>query len=292
MKQNLIIDPDKFKIDYPEKPVAVKHNLADHPLFAVDRLLEVQNEIPSKKVDWYTGKVGVNTDRIKTDPTGLSAEETIRQIKECESWLVLKNVEVIQEYRQLLEDCFAPYRSIIESRTPGMRQLEAWIFITSPGSIAPYHIDPEHNFLLQVHGPKVIHIFDANDPEIVSDLELENFYNSGGEIAKLEYDEQYQQKVKSYVMQPGDGIYIPYVAPHWVKVEGDFSISFSVSFYSTVCDNKARLYRFNSRMRKLGLTPSSPGAKPGRDAAKISFISAYLKAQNIFRRDNQSGRAY
>jgi hypothetical protein len=284
MDRNLIMGTEDLTSKYPEQPFAVKHKLNDHPLFTIERLLQLQKEIPAKKIDWYTGKVGVNTNRAKTDPTGLTPEETIRQIKECESWLVLKNVEVVPEYRELLENCFSPYQSLIEAGTPGMRQLEAWIFITSPGSIAPYHIDPEHNYLLQVHGPKTIHIYDANDASILSDRELENFFDSGGEAAKLEFDEEYQKKARTFVMQPGDGVYIPYVAPHWVKVEeGDYSISFSVSYYSDVCDNKSRLYRFNSKMRRLGIPPSPPGTNPSRDTAKIKVISSYLKAQNFFR---------
>lgn len=284
------METEDIDSQYPEKPFAVKHKLNDHPLFSIERLLELQKEIPAKKIDWYTGKVGVNEDKRKAPPTGLTAEETIRQIKDAESWLVLKNVEVIPEYRELLENCFAPYRSLIDAKTPGMRQLEAWIFITSPGSIAPYHIDPEHNYLLQVHGPKVIHIYDANDAAILTDQELEKFFDSGGAAAKLEYDEEYQKKAKTFVMQPGDGVYIPYIAPHWVKVEEhDYSISFSVSYYSTVCDNKSRLHRFNSKLRRLGLTPSPQGKFPSRDAIKTRIISTYLKAQGLFRGVSDTG---
>ena len=31
---------------------------------------------------------------------------------------------------------------------------EAFIFISSPNTVTPYHMDPEYNFLLQIRGTK------------------------------------------------------------------------------------------------------------------------------------------
>jgi cytochrome P450 len=37
-----------------------------------------------------------------------------------------------------------------EPLAPGMCQREGFIFISSPGAVTPFHLDPEHNFLLQI----------------------------------------------------------------------------------------------------------------------------------------------
>ncbi len=279
-----------MKAHYPEKPFLVRHRLAAHPLFEIASLLEAEKKLPSKKVDFYTGKVGVNDDKTKTAHTGLSAEETIRRIEEAESWLVLKNVDMIDEYGELLGELLGSFFPLVQTATPGIRQLEAWIFVTSPQSISPYHLDPEHNLLLQVHGTKVDHIFDADDTGILTPEELERFYASGGTVARLEYDEAYQKKARTFVLRPGDGVYIPYTAPHWVKVEDEYSISFSVSFYSNLVDRKARLHRFNSNLRRLGLTPAPPGQSTLRDAAKDTVISTYLAAKRLIGRGERAGR--
>jgi len=292
MNKYLTISNEALSSAYPDKPFTVRHELSGHPLFSISHLLELQKVLPQKKIDYYTGKVDVNTDRSKTTPTGLTPEETIRRIKECESWLVLKNVEQVPEYRQLLEECLGSYRPMIEAKTPGIRQLEAWIFITSPHSIAPYHLDPEHNLLLQIHGPKTVHIFDSRDPEILSDEELERYYAAGAANPKLEYNEAYREKDRVFVINPGDGVHIPYTAPHWVKVEDEFSISFSVSFYSRACDRRARLYRFNSRLRWSGLTPATPGKSPIHDAAKDAVINSYLKIRGLFRPSKKTRSKY
>lgn len=283
MSGQMLVDQSQLLVRYPYEPLVVKHNLQDHPLFTIPELLKLRNELPDKKIDYYTGKVEVNTDRATTSPTGLTPEETIRRIRECESWLVLKNVEQVPRYKELLDHCLKPLRPAIEINTPGMRQLEAWIFITSPQSIAPYHLDPEHNILLQVHGKKIVHIWDARDKEILSDEEAENFIMSGGTAAKLEYREEYEKKDNVFVLNPGEGVHIPFLAPHWTKVEDEYSISFSVSFYSNVCDRMNRLYRFNSRMRRLGLTPTPLGISPKRDALKDSLISTFVAGRNLFK---------
>lgn len=292
MNQKLIVEPAAVNDNYPEKPFLVRHNLANHPLFTIENLLEAQKRLPAKKVDYYTGKVGVNDDKTQTAPTGLTAEETIARIKDAESWLVLKNVDLIPEYKELLDDLLGSYSLLAEEITPGIRQLEAWIFITSPQSISPYHIDPEHNFLLQVHGKKIVHIFDANDPSILSAEELERYYASGGTIAKLEFREEYQKKAWTFELQPGEGVHIPYTAPHWVKVEGDYSVSFSVSHYSDLADRKARLYRLNAKLRKLGLRPNPMGQSSIRDGAKDAVISTFLKARKLFGKGGPASRAY
>jgi ribosomal protein L16 Arg81 hydroxylase len=292
MNHKLIVEPETISSNYPEKPFLVRHNLASHPLFQISRLLEAESKLPRKKVDYYTGKVGVNEDKTKTAPTGLTAEETIRRIKECESWLVLKNVNWIPEYKALLDELFSDYIPIANKITPGIRQLESWIFITSPQSISPYHLDPEHNFLLQVHGTKIVHIFDANDPSLLSAQELENYYAAGGTIAKLEYKEEYQKKAWTFVLNPGEGVYIPYTAPHWVKVEDEYSISFSITHYSHLVDRKGRLYRLNSMIRKMGMNPAPMGQSAFRDAAKDALISTFLKTKKLISKGEAGGRAY
>ena len=53
-----------------------------------------------------------------------------------------------------------------------------FIFLSAPGSITPVHIDPEHNFLLQIQGTKTINVgqFSSSD---VRARDLERCYSSG-----------------------------------------------------------------------------------------------------------------
>ncbi len=282
MKKHLLFDKTEFAETYPKLPFAVKHNLSEHPLFELPRLLELCKTMPAHKVDFYTGRVGVNEDRLKTDPTGLTAEETIEQIGACKSWMVLKNVELDPEYNQLLNECLAEVQPLMKGKTTGVNRYQGWVFITSPGSIAPYHLDPEHNFLLQIRGPKVIHIFDAADRSIISEAELEKYYSGGAADAKLEYLEKYEEKVYKYRMGPGDGAYIPVSAPHWVKVEDDISVSFSITYYCDEVYRRDRLYRFNAKLRRMGLNPTPYGQSTMGDAIKNGMVQTYLNTRKLF----------
>ncbi len=262
-----------FQSRYPHLPFAVRHSLTDNPLFDLSRLLELQKALPAERTLYYPGDVEVNTDRKTVPPTGLSAEETIRSIQEARSWLVLRNIELDATYRELIEQCLADNRPLLEARTSGLQRFQGWIFVTSPGAISPYHFDPEHNFLLQIRGTKTIHVFDPVDRTIVSEKDLEQYYASGGMLGKLEYSEEIEKRGYTFTMRPGDGVYIPISAPHWVKVEDEVSVSFSITWYADEIFRRDRIYRFNARLRKMGLNPTPYGHSPWRDGLKNAVFS-------------------
>src|SRR5207302_111135 len=123
-----------------------------------------------------SGDLPMTQDYLSTPHTGLSAQETLATIEQCRSWLVLKNVERDPQYRVLLEECLRQVAAQTPSMADGMRQAEAFIFVSSPHSITPYHMDPEHNFLLQVRGSKRVTVFDGTDRAILSEQQLESFH--------------------------------------------------------------------------------------------------------------------
>ena len=58
-------------------------------------------------------------------------------------------------------------------------------------------------------------------------------------------------------MGPGDGVYVPVTAPHWVRTLDEVSISISINYRTPSSIRRARVYRFNRTMRKLGLRPAA-----------------------------------
>src|SRR3546814_13973884 len=83
---------------------------------------------------------------------GLSSVETIRTIASNGSWAVLKNIENVAADRTLLMDLLGELEPVVSPRTGAMLTPQGFIFISSPGSITPFHFDPEHNILLQQIG--------------------------------------------------------------------------------------------------------------------------------------------
>jgi hypothetical protein len=259
---------DRFPELFDRQPFLVRHKLSDHPLFQLPRLVELAKSLPPEFIEYYRGDVSINMDWEKTPRNGLSVEETIWRIENCGSWMVLKRVDQDPQYREILGRCCDIIQPLSEPLAPGMRERAGAIFISSPNSVTPYHIDHEYNFLLQIYGQKTIHIFDASDRSLVSEEALEKYYTKGSLDRNLEFREEFQQKAHTVVMEPGDGVHVPSTAPHWVKNGPRVSISFSVGFYTSVSDQRGLAHRFNRFLRKLGIPPVPVGQSLLRDRMK------------------------
>src|SRR5258706_12172844 len=102
----LDIDPETFRTDFNRKPFLFRHHLSDHPLFKLPRLAELARTLPPSIVEYNAGKIPVSLpDQEKTPYTGLSAEETVRRIEECSSWMVPKRAEADPESLEVLNRC-------------------------------------------------------------------------------------------------------------------------------------------------------------------------------------------
>ncbi len=272
----LAIDPATFHEAFGRQPFPMRHNLVGHPLLQLARLVELARQLPAHRVEYNAGNLAVNTDPKATPHTGLSVEETIRRIEECSSWMVLKNVELVPEYRELLHACLAAVEALDHPAGRGITLREGFVFVSSPGAVTPYHMDPELNFLLQVHGSKQMSVFPGSDRELLSEIELEHFYS--GAHRNMVFKEEYQQKATVFELRPGDGLHVPVTYPHWVKVGPSYSISFSITVMTRALERRGTLYRINHNLRQRGRSPRPVGQSPVRDWWRYNLhrISARL----------------
>jgi cupin-like protein len=244
------------------------HRLANHSLFDLARLAELAISLPPASVEYNAGDLPISVDPLKTPHTGLSIEETVRRIEQCRSWMVLKNVEQDPEYRELLLDCLREIEQHGGDRCGGVAKREAFVFISSPGAVTPYHMDPEWNFLLQVRGYKSFTVY-PSDPDIVSEEELERFHS--GAHRNMVFRPEYDRKAMRFELTPGDGVHVPVTSPHWVKVGNEVSISFSVTFQTRELERRATLYALNHRQRQRGGKPRPIGLSPWRDSLRYNW---------------------
>jgi hypothetical protein len=263
------VEPRVIGRDFDQHPFLVWHCLVDHPLFELPRLIELAQALPRQSIEYNAGDLPVSLGSKPTPANGLSADETLRRIRDCRSWMVLKNVEQNPQYAKLLEQCLGGISRSAAGRIANMRQQEGFIFISSPGAITPYHMDPEHNFLLQIRGSKTVAIFDPADRELLPNETLERFHS--GFRRKLMLDESHRNRGREYHLVPGVGLHFPVTAPHWVRNGEEVSVSFSITFRTPECDRRETLYRINSKLRKLGIAPVEPGRSAWRDASKIGI---------------------
>jgi hypothetical protein len=277
---------ESFREKFPHEPFTVKHNLVGHPLFSIERLMELAKRLPESDVEYNAGNIPVDMGDQLSPRTGLSAEETIRRIQECRSWMVLKYVENDPEYRCLLDQCLDEIKELSEAVLPGMHQREGFIFLTSPNSITPYHLDPEHNFLLQVRGRKQVNIFDPRRTEVITEAEIER--GLFGKIRNLAYRDEFQTKGQLFELDPGMGLHFPLIAPHWVKNLDQVSISFSITFRSRESERRATVHQFNARLRARGFKPTPVGRLRALDNFKYQSARVVRRLERAVGRENST----
>jgi len=284
IKQNPIstllnFDRTTFNEKFNKTGFMMSHQLVDHELFTLPRIVELSKRLPEANVEYNAGDLDVGHYHSETPGTGLSIEETIQGIETANSWMVLKNVEIDEEYGALLNECLAEVAEFSEPIAPGMRQKMGFVFVSSPGSITPFHIDHENNFLLQIRGNKHVRMFNRNDRTVLPAQSLERFF--GGGHRNLQFSDEYLDRSEEYTLTPGEGLHFPVNAPHFVRNADNVSISFSITFQTEESERNRALYVINHRLRKLRLSPSDPGTSGWKDAAKFGAYKALRSVKRL-----------
>lgn len=253
---------DAFAAAYPDRPAPLTHDLVGHPLLTHGAIAALAERLPADRIEYNPGALPLGVRPEDTPQSALSIAETIRTIGENGSWMVLKNVERDPAYAALLDEALEPLRAIVEPRTGPMAHREAFLFLTSPGGVTPFHMDPEHNILLQIQGSKTMTVFPTNDPELVPPRQSEAFATGGHR--NLVWEDRFMAKATHVPLDPGDAVLMPVKAPHFVRNGDGVSISFSITWRSERSVAESELHSFNRLLRGRGLPLVTVGARPER----------------------------
>lgn len=255
----------RFAAHYPETPHILTHALTSHPLLEIEALAQLAERLPIASVEYNRGDLPIGVDG-KPGSNGLTIAETIRKVAEAESWAVLKNIEQVPAYRDLLLGLLDEIRPEIEAATGAMLTPQGFIFVSSPNSVTPYHFDPEHNILLQIRGTKVMTQFPAGDTRFVPD-EAHETYHSGGP-RELKWDDAMLPHGTEFPLAPGEALFVPVMAPHFVKNGPAPSVSLSITWRSEWSYRESDARIFNAILRERGFKPAAPGRWPRQNYAK------------------------
>jgi len=250
-------------------------------LLTLPSLIELSKRLPESNIRYNRGDVPLAQKLYTAPRNDLSIQETIRQIEDCGSWMVIRFIEQDAVYGKLLNQCLDEIQPLSDAVSPGMCRREGFIFITSPDSVTPFHADPESNFLLQIRGSKSVSLFDVRDRSIVPEEVLERF--SSGGLFGLEFKNEYQGKGYEFGLAPGEGLHFPPIWPHWVKNGSEVSISLSITFRTQESERSGIVYKVNHRLRKRGFNPTPYGKSAVRDAAKFYAFRAARRAGRLLR---------
>jgi hypothetical protein len=246
----------------------MKHSLTDHELLTVESIAQLAERLPEETLEHNYANLGKVTDpdavKRSEDPPG----EVARNIDTNGCWMVLKNIEQDPAYKALLDELLDEVQPYLDPSVGGMTEREGFIFLSAPGSMTPSHTDPEHNFLLQVRGTKDMYVGRFPDPE-TEQLALEDAVTGGHRNVTWE-----PRDPELFALQPGDGVYVYPHAPHWVENGDQVSVSLSITFATAKSQETQRVHRVNARLRRLGVSPTAPGRRPGLDRRKAATARA------------------
>ncbi len=271
----------------PWKVQGLTHALSEHPLLQLDALVELgrrqqeRNLVRTHSADATPGTSFADAPNLHPNTKGAVA--TLAEIEKAKAWMSLLNVQADPIYRRLIDEILDEVRPIVERRDPGMCYRAGWIFVSSPGAVTPFHMDHEHNFILQIRGKKRLYTWDPFDREVVSERAQELFHDRHSREL-VTWSEAWRARTRVFDLEPGLGGYMPSTAPHMVENGDGPSITISFTYYTDATRQRELLYRANARLRRLGLDPHPVGASPGRDRVKHAVFAGYTSARNVARR--------
>lgn len=264
-----------FARHYPEGPHLLRHSLGDHALLSLDALAALGEALPPASVEYNRSDLPIGIDPADVPANGLSIGETILRVHETGSWAVLKNIEQMPQYEALLDDLLGELRGEIERRTGHMLRPQGYVFVSSPHSVTPFHFDPEHNILLNLAGHKTLTQFPAGDERFAPATAHEAYHNGGHR--NLVWDDGFHGSGMACDLGPGDAVFVPVMAPHFVKVGATSAISLSITWRSEWSFAEADARSFNRLARRLGMKPRATRRFPSRNLLKASAFRAIRK---------------
>ncbi len=263
MTQTLEIDEATLASNFAKNPFSVHHSLANHPLLTVEAVAKLAEELPERSIEHNKGTAIGIVAGSEIEVVNASPGDIARNIDTNGCWMVLKNIEQVAAYHGLLDELLDEVNPLVQGREGGMNLREGYVFLSAANSTTPAHTDHEHNFLLQIRGSKQMNIGRFHDRKI-EQLQVEKMFAGERNMDRL------PDEPTAYELKPGDGVYVPPNAPHWVVNGPEVSVSLSITFRTPVTERGAVVHSINRRLRKLRISPRPPGERVAVDKAKFA----------------------
>ncbi|WP_242130127.1 cupin-like domain-containing protein [Sphingobium sp. Sx8-8] len=248
-----------FASAYPLSPTVLRHTLSEQPLLSFEALAKAALELPSQYVERRVSNAPNGGEFAMDQSDDADVATVIRSISTSGNWIMLRFVEQLPAYRDLLNglmDQIGP--AIFPSTGPGLT-VRGFIFISSPGTLTPFHFDCEYNILFQIAGDKQFATYHSGQPWLP--LDRHEAYYSGSDNM-LPWKDAYEADANIHHLRPGDALFVPYASPHWVKAGAEPSISLSITWQSEWSQSVGAAMQINPLLRRYGLPAGDLPAWP------------------------------
>jgi hypothetical protein len=283
-------DQREMREKFDRQPFLVPHNLAGDPLFTFESLAELALRRPAGDVLHRIGKVPVDAqldDAHLKHPLRHSLRDTLDNFDALKAVVTINFPENDPRYRPLVQEVIAEVKRAIEPLGETMTWYATYVFLSTPGSLTPYHMDRELNFLLQVEGRKRVQLWDPWDQRVMTTQQVEELFALWGAKPRPGWTAQLAPLASETIIQPGVGIHHPFIAPHLVETL-ERSVSWAITFRTRSTDRTTELAKINHRLRRLGMRPGRPGQGGVADAVKLTagaLSKPLISAARQLRRD-------
>jgi len=281
----------EHKLD--RRPFKIRHSLQEHPALSLANLQKVLPRLPADQVFFSKGslKKSDNFDRAHIDQKSqFSLEEALADLLRSNAYIMVRSPEVDPSFKDLYRSMQSDVESLIRAQGLGNHAIDPmlYMFIASPKSITPFHLDRYSTLLLQLQGTKKVYLYPAWDERFCTAETLEGFVSQTG--VRPTYREDMASFGQCFDFGPGEVLHIPFVAPHHVE-NGDESVSISLSiiFNTDESNLKTKALMFNHKLRQLGRIwswqPAQVNKYPLADAIKgnayrlVSRLKKYNSAR-------------
>jgi hypothetical protein len=273
-------DTAAFRDAFGRSPLPFGHTLSGHPQLTVEAVAALAARVPPSWTRPHTGRLPVVFPQ-KVTTLDASSPEVARSIADNGHRLLVYHLERLSSYRDVVGSCHDEVVAVVGEREGGVCGQSVSIFLASPGAVVQSHFDRHHNVLLQLEGTKEITVgafADSVEGHRVIERARRWTHNNLRELPT---------QTHTFVLGPGDGLYIPPHAFHWVHGGPDVSVAFSYGFATPTTLLAPTVYWCNANLRRLGLRPRPPGESDRRDRVKAAGIT---RAGQLRDRLPRSGR--
>lgn len=239
------------------------HRLMGDPALSLQNLARVIPRLPADQVFHSHGQLDLRDDLDRAHLDHRPAQRlaaALEQLRESNAYIMVREPEHHPSFmpllRQLTDDVARMARA---ADVPGrLGDIKLYLFIASPNSVTPFHIDRYSTFLLQFRGSKQVCVFPPWDERVVDDEDAEHFFARTGR--RPVWRAQAEALGTSFQFAPGQALHIPFAAGHHVRNGSeDVSISLSIIFNTAPTRRLMRALAFNHHarpwLRSLGITP-------------------------------------
>ncbi len=269
--------------DHDRRPFQFSHSLSNHPALSLEHLAEILPSYGPSQAYFSGRRMRRDEDffsAISGEREGSTARELIDRLHQGDGYIMIREPETHPALREVHELLVADIEHGLRERGMGPQAHDArsYIFISSPGSVTPFHFDRASNFLLQIRGRKQVTVFKPWDARVISDLEYEKHVS--GAPQAVAYKAESEPLGTCFDCKPGDALHIPFVAGHHV-VNGpdEVSVTLSVFFNHPRTLRQLNALKYNHRARKLlaplGLAPLPVGRFDALDAYKAMLSTSF-----------------